>query len=80
MIQPAVIGRSLNIDATIQTSKLPGQHTIPLAFDVHNPQLADNVTAEELGIREVVSQQTTYSTVPTNLPPEYHHGRFSLPR
>jgi vancomycin resistance protein YoaR len=63
VIQPAVIGRSLNIDATIQTineQAAQGQHTIPLVFDIHNPQLGDSVTAEELGIRGVVSQQTTY--------------------
>ena len=63
VIQPAVIGRRLNVDATIQTvnqSVAEGQHTVSLAFDYQDPPVLDNVTAEQLGITELVSEEISY--------------------
>jgi vancomycin resistance protein YoaR len=63
LIQPAVIGRSLNVDATIQSinQKLAqGEHTIDLSIDTTQPAVSDDATAEQLGIRDLVSEQTTY--------------------
>jgi vancomycin resistance protein YoaR len=63
VIQPAVIGRSLNIDATIQevnTRVAQGEHTISLVFDTHEPAIGDQVTAQELGITELVSEYTSF--------------------
>ena len=51
LIQHAVIGRSLNIDASIQAinQKLAqGAHTIPLTFDTINPPVTDSSTAASL--------------------------------
>jgi len=63
LIQSAVIGRKLNLEATIQAINqrlLEGEHTIPLVFDYTNPAVGNDATAEQLGIREVVSVQASY--------------------
>ncbi len=63
LIQSAVIGRKLNIEATIQSvnQKLfEGEHNVPLVFDYTNPEVGNEATAEQLGIREAVSVQTSY--------------------
>lgn len=63
LIQSAVIGRKLNIEATIQNvnQKLfEGEHKIPLVFDYTNPAVGNDATAEQLGIREAVSVLTSY--------------------
>jgi vancomycin resistance protein YoaR len=44
------------INQQIQT----GEHSIDLVFDYSNPAAPDSVTAAELGITELVSQQTSY--------------------
>jgi vancomycin resistance protein YoaR len=63
VIQPAVIGRELDIDNTIQAinEKLPtGQHDISLEMVHLPPPATDETTAVELGITELVSSTTTY--------------------
>ncbi len=63
LLQPATIGRTLNVDATlraIQEGLKQDQHTIPLVFDYTNPPVTDDATAESLGITELVSQHTSY--------------------
>jgi vancomycin resistance protein YoaR len=63
VIQPAVIGRTLDIDATIdainqQVSQ--GDHTVSLVFDYIDPAVGDDATAEQLGITELVSVDASY--------------------
>jgi vancomycin resistance protein YoaR len=63
LIQPAVIGRSLDVDATIQSINqklVEGEHSIPLSINITQPAVTDDVTAEQLGIRELVSEQSTF--------------------
>ena len=63
LIQNAVIGRQLNVQASltaIQEGLTGGQHTIPLVFDTTNPQAMDTTTAADLGITEAVSVQSSY--------------------
>jgi vancomycin resistance protein YoaR len=63
VIQPAVIGRSLNVDATIQAINegLPqGQHDIGLVLNHTPPAVTDDMTGEQLGITELVASNTTY--------------------
>ncbi len=63
LIRPAVIGRSLNIPATLEAINdglRQGQHDIPLVLDIEAPPVGDEATAEELGITELVSAQTSY--------------------
>lgn len=63
LIQPAVIGRSLDVEASLQdlqTQVVTGQHTISLVFDYRNPPVTDDKTAQDLGILELVSAQTSY--------------------
>ncbi len=63
IVKPAVVGRKLQIDASIkyineQTAQ--GAHQIELQYDFTNPEIDENATAEALGIKELVSSQTTY--------------------
>ena len=63
VIQPAVIGRSLDVDATVQAinEKLPkGEHTISLVFKENKPAVTDDMTADQLGIHDLVQSTTTY--------------------
>lgn len=63
VIQPAVIGRSLNVDATIDAINqqvVQGDHTVSLAFDYTDPAVGDDATAEQLGITELVSVDASY--------------------
>ena len=63
VIQPAVIGRRLNVDATIlaiNQQVAEGQHTISLAFDYQDPAVLDNATAEQLGIRELIRSESSF--------------------
>jgi vancomycin resistance protein YoaR len=59
----AVIGRDLMIEESIEFINqeiLKGLHEINLIFDFKNPLITDDTTAEELGITEMVSEQSTY--------------------
>jgi vancomycin resistance protein YoaR len=63
VIQPAVIGRALDIDksiTTIQQQLAKGSHTIALEFDFTSPQITDNTTAAQLGITQLIYSETTY--------------------
>jgi vancomycin resistance protein YoaR len=63
LLQPAKIGRTLDIAATIQEINqqvFSGNHDINLVLEYTNPQVDDNATAADLGIRELVSARTTY--------------------
>ena len=63
VIEPAVIGRSLNIPESITSINeklLAGEHEIGLVFDTLKPEVGDDSTAEQLGITELVSSHTSY--------------------
>ena len=63
VIQPSVTGRSLNVPASLQTISeklLQGEHTISLSFDYTQPEVSSDATAEQLGITQLVSSQTSY--------------------
>jgi vancomycin resistance protein YoaR len=57
LFRPAVIGRSLDVPASleaIQQSAGAAQHEVPLVFQTEAPAVGDDATAEELGITENV--------------------------
>ena len=57
LIQNAVIGRSLDVPASldaIQQAAGSAQHAVPLAFQTRAPAVGDDATAESLGITENV--------------------------
>lgn len=63
VIQPAVIGRALMIDESLEVINeqlRQGQHDVQLVFDYSNPQVTDEASSESLGIRELVSSHTSY--------------------
>ncbi len=63
LLQPAVIGRELDLPATVQsvnTLAPQGQHQIALAFQQIQPAAGDAATGAELGITELVSDQYTF--------------------
>lgn len=63
VVKPAVVGRKLQIEASIthiNEQIAQGPHQVDLQYDFTNPEIGENVTAEELGIKELVSSQTTY--------------------
>lgn len=63
VIQPAVIGRELNLDSTIEkvkTALKDGQHSAELVFDLTKPAVTDEMTGEQLGITELLHMETTY--------------------
>ena len=63
VVQSAVIGRDLNVDASIEAINAglkAGEHTIALQFDTLDPQVTDEMTGEELGITELVRKEASY--------------------
>ena len=63
LIQPAVIGRALDIDTSLQQIKdkvIAGEHTVGLDMEYTEPPVTDNATAESLGITELVSSYNSY--------------------
>lgn len=63
LLEHAVIGRSLDIDGTIQSindNLSKGEHTVPLVFKVEKPAVTDDSTGEQLGIRQLVQSTTSY--------------------
>jgi vancomycin resistance protein YoaR len=63
LIEHAVIGRSLDVDGTIQaiqTGLVEGKHTVPLVFHLTKPPVADDATGESLGITELVISESSY--------------------
>jgi vancomycin resistance protein YoaR len=63
LIQPAVEGRRLDLEASteaIQHAVSQAEHRIPLVFQREAPEVGNEATAEELGLREPVSVVSTY--------------------
>jgi vancomycin resistance protein YoaR len=63
LIKPAVIGRSLDINATVQSIQdnlARGEHTTKLALAYIQPDVGDNATGEQLGITENIIAYTSY--------------------
>jgi vancomycin resistance protein YoaR len=63
IIQSGVIGRSLDIDTSIQTINqlaAQGEHSINLQIVYTHPQAGNSATAEEYGITELVASHTSY--------------------
>ncbi|MGB9674299.1 MAG: VanW family protein [Anaerolineales bacterium] len=63
LIQPALIGRTLDIAATLKAieEQVPqGKHTLNLIINTAQPAVGNDATAEKLGIRELVSKYTSY--------------------
>jgi vancomycin resistance protein YoaR len=60
---PSQAARDLDVDATIAAidqALAAGAHSVPLAFKITPPQVTDDATAAQLGITQLVSQQSTY--------------------
>jgi vancomycin resistance protein YoaR len=63
LIQEAVIGRSLNIEASlslINEKLFAGEHNANLVLDTASPDVRSEATAEQLGITGLVSEHTSY--------------------
>jgi vancomycin resistance protein YoaR len=63
LIQYSQVGRTVDTDASIiaiNDALLQGEHNIPLQIVEKQPDVTDNATAEQLGITELVSSQTSY--------------------
>lgn len=63
VIQPAVIGRQLDVEATlraVQQKLSKGDHTIALELKLTPPPATDKTTAEQLGIKELIYQEVSY--------------------
>jgi vancomycin resistance protein YoaR len=66
LVQSAQVGRMLDVAATrdvVTQGLLQGEHTIPLAVTLAQPEVPDDATAASLGITELVSDgyyNTTY--------------------
>ena len=62
---PAVIGRSLNLEKTVQSidqAIAAGQNSAELAFDFTNPPVTDQMTGAQLGITELIHEEVSYFT------------------
>ncbi len=63
VIEPAVIGRTLLVEDTIQainTGIASDEHTIPLTLEHIQPAVGDDATSEKLGVTELVHAETSY--------------------
>ena len=63
VIEPAVTGRALDVDATIAAINqklMAGDHHIGLDLEYTQPEVGTDATGEQLGITELVSAQTSY--------------------
>jgi vancomycin resistance protein YoaR len=63
VIQHAVIGRNLDVAASLQAivdKVSAGEHKIPLVIQHTQPAAPDDITANKLGIKELVSSYTSY--------------------
>ena len=63
VIEPAVIGRDLNVQASvsyINERLAAGEHQMELQFDTLQPEVTDEMTGEDLGITELIEEQWTY--------------------
>jgi vancomycin resistance protein YoaR len=69
LIKPAVIGRNLDVTATIgaiNQAIAADQHSAPLTLAVTQPQVVDTATGEQLGITENIVSYTSYFRGSTN--------------
>jgi vancomycin resistance protein YoaR len=63
VIQPAVIGRELDVDGTLQKINqrvAEGDHNLELVVNYTDPQVGDDVVGADLGVRELVASHTSY--------------------
>ena len=63
LIENSAIGRTTDVPATIAAvndALLRGEHSVTLVVKEEQPAILDTATAESLGIRELVSSQTSY--------------------
>jgi vancomycin resistance protein YoaR len=63
LIENSTVGRVTDVPATITAvndALMRGEHSVLLAVKEEQPAVADTATSESLGIRESVSEQTTY--------------------
>ncbi|MCL4562714.1 MAG: VanW family protein [Chloroflexi bacterium] len=63
ILEHAVIGRTLDVEATIQSinDKLDqGEHSVPLVFKITPPAAGDDATTASLGIKELIHTETSY--------------------
>jgi vancomycin resistance protein YoaR len=63
VLSPSHTGRDLDISASIKAindALLRGEHTVALIINETQPTLPDTATAQQLGITQVVSRQTSY--------------------
>ncbi len=63
VIQHAVIGRSLDVEASIKTIKekvTRGDHTVALELTLTQPVANDQTTGQDLGITELIHAETSY--------------------
>ncbi len=63
VIQPAVIGRQLDLEKStqsIQEKVGKGEHSAELVFNFTKPAVTDEMTGVQLGITELVEAQTSY--------------------
>jgi vancomycin resistance protein YoaR len=63
LVEHAINGRTLDVEASLQSinQKLgQGEHNIGLVVKLTPPAVGDDATAQKLGIKELVSSQTTY--------------------
>ncbi len=61
--KPAVIGRSLEVDQSVQAINQAlqnGQHTAALNFTMINPPVTDHMTGAELGVTELIAEDITF--------------------
>jgi len=63
VMEPAIIGLELDVQASIDhigQQLRAGQHEIALQFEERPPAVTDETTGEEIGITELVHQETSY--------------------
>jgi len=64
VIESAIIGRELNIDATIKAIQeqivTDDSHEVALVFDINKPFLTNDVKGADLGITELVHEEVSY--------------------
>ena len=63
LIENSAIGRTTDVPATIAAvndALMRGEHAVTLVVNEEQPGVSDTATAESLGIRELVSSQTSY--------------------
>lgn len=63
LIVPAVVGRQLDLGASIQSAQealLGGSHSAPVSLSYTQPEVGDDATAEQLGITGNIVASTSY--------------------